>query len=138
MPGAPPTRTQSGLASAKPAPAAIASAAAARPNPASETRSGIRAAVSATRASSPQSRGTSHAFVSAWTAPKKPSSAAPASRARHGAAGSPCRRTRWSAVARKSSRIGIASTCACRSANVRLQNGYSLIVSLMTREVAQK
>ena len=40
--------------------------------------------------------------------------------------------------ARKSRSTGIANTWAWRSAKTRLQNGYSLIVSLTTRDVAQK
>jgi hypothetical protein len=77
-------------------------------------------------------------LVSTSAAAMKPSSTAPPSRALHDATGSPCRRSTWSAAARKSRRTGITSTCACRSANTRLQNGYSLIVSFTTRDVAQK
>ena len=90
------------------------------------------------RTSSPASSGTSHAFVSVWHAPTKPTSTAAQSRWPQDPTGSPCRRTRLRAAAAKRIKIGIARTCACRSAKSRLQNGYSLIVSLMTREVAQK
>ncbi len=77
-------------------------------------------------------------MVSAWTEAKNPSRHAPAARRDREAIGTAWRRTKFTAAAAKSRKIGMAKTWAWRSAKVRLQRGYSLIVSRITREVAQK
>jgi hypothetical protein len=91
-----------------------------------------------TSSSRPARSGASHALVSAWTAPRNPRSSPETSLRGHDASGSAWTRTKWRAAARKSKSVGIPKTCAWRSAKSRLQSGYSLIVSLMTLDVAQK
>ena len=86
----------------------------------------------------PARSGVSHALVSACAAAANPRIAPEAMREVVRAGGSEFTRTNWRAEAATSRKSGMARTCACRSAKVRLQNGYSLMVSLMTREVAQK
>ena len=74
----------------------------------------------------------------AWAAAENPRMTPDAIRETVRAGGSEFTRTKWTAAEQKSRKRGIGRTWAWRSAKTRLQNGYSLIVSLMTRDVAQK
>src|SRR5207245_2530809 len=111
---------------------------AARPAEERETFPSDQAATTATSGKSPASSGTSQALVNATTAAEYPSSAACSNLWIRDESRSACVRTNWRAQAKRSRSRGIARTWAWRSANVRLQIGYSLIVFGMTRDVAQK